>query len=286
MPGAYGSVKQCGEASHHLTAPCQQSRLCAEAHRGIVVKAPGVISNLKLVDFVEKEMNIIMKFIKNIWSNKIYILVTLIFIISLIYGLFTQNQYIKNIARWISSISVLSFFLKFTVDEIKQVIAFSYEKKKIAYDISMNSRFAYDIQVEYLEFCKKYVNKLNEIIRNVIKDGATPKCLDYSKELLQLRNDNTIIIPDEVHKELYDFEYSLRRLGAGKRFQNNVLGDNTQEEERIKSIRKTSKLLLHLTDKDNTDADRNIKNKEEIIKEIRNSLGINKIYNLKNEILS
>jgi len=30
---------------HHLTAPCQQSRLCAEAHRGIVVKAPGVTQN-------------------------------------------------------------------------------------------------------------------------------------------------------------------------------------------------------------------------------------------------
>jgi len=34
-------------APHHLTAPCQQSRLCAEAHRGIVGKAPGVSQQLK-----------------------------------------------------------------------------------------------------------------------------------------------------------------------------------------------------------------------------------------------
>ena len=40
--GACGAVKHCGETPHHLTAPWQQSHLCAEAHRGIVVKAPVV----------------------------------------------------------------------------------------------------------------------------------------------------------------------------------------------------------------------------------------------------
>ena len=44
-PAAYGGAKQCGEPPHHLTPPCQQSRLCAEAHRGIVGKPAGVIKN-------------------------------------------------------------------------------------------------------------------------------------------------------------------------------------------------------------------------------------------------
>ena len=45
-PAAYGGAKQCGEPPHHLTPPCQQSRLCAEAHRGIVGKPAGVMQHL------------------------------------------------------------------------------------------------------------------------------------------------------------------------------------------------------------------------------------------------
>ena len=44
-PAACGGEKQCGEAPHHLTPPCQQSRLCTEVHRGIVGKPAGVRRN-------------------------------------------------------------------------------------------------------------------------------------------------------------------------------------------------------------------------------------------------
>ncbi len=214
-----------------------------------------------------------------------YLFVGVLLLITITIGILTTNEYLKSIFKSLSSISALSIFVLFVFEQAKQTVAFSYDKKKIAYDISMNSQFAYDLHNEYLNFCKRYVNYLYEIFPLMFRDGGTEKCLDYSHNLNKIRDEHTLVIPEKVHVELYEFEYVLRVLGAEYGYQNDVLGDKNSDDLRSESIKNTHKIYLQLMDINNKDKDKRIKNKEEIISYIRSTLGINRINELKEEVL-
>jgi len=218
-------------------------------------------------------------------KNRIYIIISLLFLISISIGFITDDDFIKKILTGVAGLNALSFFLVFGFDQAKSAIAFTYDKKKLAYDISINSQFAYDIHTEYLDFCKQYVEMLFEIFQKMFRDGGSEKCLDYSHDLNRLRDKYTLIIPEKVHKELYDFEFALRYLGAEYGLQKNLLHDVNGDEMRKISIKKTHKLFMQLMDVNNSDDDKKIRNKEEIVSYIRETIGINKLNLLKEEIL-
>lgn len=209
----------------------------------------------------------------------------LILIVTIGIGVNTNDEYIKNITTNITSMSVLSILATIVIEQVKSTIAFAFEKKKLAYDISMNSQFAYDVHTEYLDFCKKYVKKVYLITENMFHEGGTSQCLSYSHELYEIRKESSVLIPETVHNELKNFEYTLRVLGAEYGFQQDTINSEQHDIARKGSIERTHKLFLQLMDLNNEDHDKTIMNREEIISYIRNTVGINKINELKHDIL-
>lgn len=217
--------------------------------------------------------------------KKLYIGIPIVILVTISVGVSTSDEYLKQLLYNLTSMSTLGFLITFVIDQVKQAISFTYDKKRIAYDLSMNSKFSYNVHSEYFKFSKEYVEKVYVITDNMLRDGGNKKCLEYSNELYLLRRANSIVIPEAVHTELKRFEYTLRVLGAGYGYQQNISGCKEKNEQRLKSIDKTHKLFLQLMDENNKDEDRKIKNKEEIIGYIRGTVGINRINDLKHEVL-
>lgn len=191
-----------------------------------------------------------------------------------------------NLIIGTSSLSLIALFLKFVFDQVKNTITFSYEKQKLAYDISMNSNIAYDLQKKNISFCEEYINEVHNITHNLFRDGYTKETLKYSYDLDSIRKKYTLYIPEKVYNELYNFEYVLRSLGAAAGYEEAVRNIPKKKSKRSESIKKSRKLFMQLIDKNNKDVDREIMNTEEILSHIRDTVGINHLYSLKREILS
>jgi len=217
--------------------------------------------------------------------KKTYGVLIVLLLVTVGIGVVTTDDYIKSLTTGVTNLGVISVFVTFFVEQVKEAITFVVEKKKIAYDISMNSQFAYDVHSAYLDFCKKYIERVYDITENMISEGNSSLTLEHSRTLYNLRKEHSIFIPETVHMELKDFEHTLRVLGAGYEFQQQTIGSSQHREARLKSIDKTHKLFLQLIDQNNDDEDRSIMNVEEIISYIRNTVGINRINELKHDLL-
>lgn len=160
---------------------------------------------------------------KSFAKYKVLILLFLVFLGSVTVTLMTDSgEAIHTLSQYPAIGALLAVLWKIVQDEIK-------DQKEIlkAETITLNSLFAgshyasriYDKQ---LEFCQGYWGKVLEIVKELYREGETPKLVDKANQLYTYRMEQAIWLTEDMNLALEGFEKAVRGLGEGRSYDQNV----------------------------------------------------------------
>jgi len=168
---------------------------------------------------------------------------------------------------------------KAEIDQELNNIRFTHDKLIQSRDLAVDSKLAYEIHKQYLDFADSYIKKVREVLNKMIGSGPTQDALDYERELRNLRLNSYLFIPADVNKELSDFEYKIRIVGAQARLSKNTDSQTTRNS----ALENADKLLFEIIG--STDNDKDV-NAEELLNMVKESFGISALNKILIESLS
>lgn len=189
---------------------------------------------------------------------------TIIFALSSWFGKIWANRILINEKN---ALEVEMIKKKAEIDQELNNIRYTHDKLVQSRDLAVNSKLAYEIHKQYLDFADSYIKKVREVLRKMIGSGATQKALDYERELRDLRLDSYLFIPENVDETLRSFEYKIRLIGAKA-----GLGKNTANQKtRNNALERADELLLEIVGSSGNYKDGTA---EELINIVKESFGI------------
>lgn len=75
------------------------------------------------------------------------------------------------------------------------------------------ANIAYD---KHVAFCEKYIERTNQGLGELMRDGPSLNVLKFASDLMRIRIDHTAWLTAEIEAELLPFEAALRKIGAGE----------------------------------------------------------------------
>jgi len=99
-------------------------------------------------------------------------------------------------------------------DQVAHERALEIQKRQNDFNIAIASHMANVVFDKQVDFCEKYANKLNSIVRLMFQEGPSDKTMLYENELRNIRIEYAPWISKELTQKINPFELALREIGA------------------------------------------------------------------------
>lgn len=137
---------------------------------------------------------------------------------------------------------------------------------------------------KHITFCEEYIGSLHDIIQSLFEKGPNPGALENAATLARIRKKHTLWIPDDVNRELIEFEDKLYTLGTKEAFIHATIGANHCREKRNAEIESSFEIFDQILGLDKSkNASSAIANAIALVKKI---LGVSELYELRKKMTS
>lgn len=121
---------------------------------------------------------------------------------------------IKTIFSLPSIAGLFSLLVQGWRDQVAHERAIVLQQKKNEFDLAIASHMANLVFDKQVNFCEKYSQKLNAIVRQMFQEGPSDKTSMHENELSDIRIEYAPWISKELTEKVKPFEYALREIGA------------------------------------------------------------------------
>lgn len=87
------------------------------------------------------------------------------------------------------------------------------QRQQQIYNLSVTSHMANVAFDKHVEFCEKYITKMNEGIRKLLSEGPKKEALAFAKDLTQLRLKYISWLTEDIVKKISKYEDQLSKIG-------------------------------------------------------------------------
>lgn len=216
-------------------------------------------------------------------SWKIYIVMIIIFICSVIIPLLLPNRDLVNqIAIIPGSFSLLGILYRLFLDEAKYKKELFIQHDQQTYSLGAASHMANVAFDKHILFCEEYIAAMNDIITALYTNGPTQEALKHASDLQMIKSKYILWLTPKIESELEPFEQALRKIGANAQYR--TINDDSSKSMIHEMYEIYSEVLA--IDKDNS------KNRDEqvtvsaILSKLRGVLGIEEITKLRQKIIN
>lgn len=164
---------------------------------------------------------------------KTYIILTLIFILSIAGSFFIPAQEVlKGVIAAPGVVALLAALFQLMRDQAAFERQQEIQQKQFQFTIGAASHMANAAFDKHVEFCEKYMAEIQNATNTLFREGETTEALSHAGTFYKLRENYAVWLTDEINSNLEKFESALRRLGAEAHFIHSTTGDERYAEQR------------------------------------------------------
>lgn len=157
------------------------------------------------------------------------------------------------------------------------------QKEQLSFNLSVTSHMANVAFDKHVEFCEKYIGKMNEGLNKLIVEGPTGYAFSLARELSEIRSGFRTWLTEDISSKILAYEKALMDIGANDR----ILEHLPISERRNKIVDKmydTYSKVTGIKDKEEN-IDENIA-PERIISHLQQILGIQELTKLRQKVIA
>lgn len=99
-------------------------------------------------------------------------------------------------------------------DQVAHERTLELQQRQHEFDLAIASHMANVVFDKQVDFCEKYSQKLNGIVRQMFQEGPSDKTMIHEHELRDIRIEYAPWVSKELTEKLKPFESALREIGA------------------------------------------------------------------------
>jgi hypothetical protein len=220
---------------------------------------------------------------KRLAKYKIFILLLLVFLGSMAVTLATDpRKAVHTISQYPAIGALLTILWKIVQDEIKDQREILKAEAMALNSLFAGSHYALRTYDKQLDFCEGYWSKALEIMKDLQREGQTPKLIEKANQLYTYRMEQAIWLTENMNLDLEGFEKAVRGLGVDSHMIDRLpVGE--ERSERVARMTKVFQQLISETLKAGKSGE--TISYMAVLKELQEILGISAVYYWRKEFL-
>ncbi len=206
------------------------------------------------------------------WKGN-YIGYTLVFVVSFLAAwLLPVAEIFRGIASIPGAGALSAFLVSLWRDERTHERAVELQIRQQDFVLGTASHMADVAYDKHVAFCEEYIQRAQEGLQELTRDGATKKAMNIGGDLVRIRIKHSAWLTTDIEKSLQPFEMALINIGAKE----HLLESLPVGERRSRVVDEVYRFFgLVLGHEKPINKEETSMTREKIIEQIRNILGIN-----------
>lgn len=180
------------------------------------------------------------------YSWPIYIVLAIVFTISLGTALLLPTA---EILRWVSGapalVALIGVVLQIFRDHAQHEKALVIQRDQQHFVLGVTSHMANVAFDRHVDFCEKYITKMQETLSILFREGPTKKCLEMSSNLADTRLAFRTWLTNDIQNKILPFEQALTKI-AGKNIELEGLPVGEKRTQAVEEMHNTFADVLGL----------------------------------------
>ncbi len=149
------------------------------------------------------------------YSWPVYIILTIVFLLSLGVAVLLPTA---DILRWISGtpaiVALIGVVLQIFRDHAQHEKALAIQRDQQHFVLGVTSHMANIAFDRHVDFCEKYITKMQETLSTLFREGPTKKCLEMSSDLANIRLAFRTWLTLDITNKILPFEQAINDIGV------------------------------------------------------------------------
>jgi hypothetical protein len=182
---------------------------------------------------------------KNLAKHRTLVILLLVFLGSMAVTLATDpGKIVHTISQYPAVGALLAVLWKIVQDEIKDQRAMLKAEAMTLNSLFAGSHYASRTYDKQIEFCEGYWSKALEIVKDINREGETPRLIEKANQLYTYRMERAVWLTEDMNLDLEGFEKVVRSLGVDS----HMLDPLPVGEERSKRVEHMAAVFQQLMD--------------------------------------
>jgi len=145
---------------------------------------------------------------------KYYSLLGLVLLVSILAALIIPTtDFLKGIITLPAVGALAAALFQILRDQASHEKQLQLQKKEQFFNLSVTSHMANVTFDKHAVFCEKYLNKINNVIKELFKQGPSKEALNLTKDLYKIREESVAWLTSDILETLITFERGVDRIG-------------------------------------------------------------------------